>query len=139
MCHHPNDQLIILLRLKHALQALALPPRVQLGLLPDFVCKADELALDFDHWCSTVVQREDWSLTEFQRSQLVALDGALTDMSSAEQRLLWTDDAMTDRPEWQHVRMLAQAALAAFGWTLETPPSYRHEYINSNGRAHDRP
>ncbi len=38
----------MMLRLKHSLQALAMPAEVQLTLFPDFVCKADELALDFD-------------------------------------------------------------------------------------------
>jgi hypothetical protein len=35
-------------RLMLSVQALAQPAEVQLSLLPDFVCKADELALDFD-------------------------------------------------------------------------------------------
>jgi hypothetical protein len=30
--------------------ALAMDAEVQLSLFPDFTCKADELALDFDHW-----------------------------------------------------------------------------------------
>jgi hypothetical protein len=33
-------------RLKHSLQLLAMPPEIQLRLLPSFVCKADELALE---------------------------------------------------------------------------------------------
>jgi hypothetical protein len=37
----------VIARLQHLLQALAMPPDVQLALLPDFVCKADELAMDF--------------------------------------------------------------------------------------------
>ena len=35
--------------LKHSLQALAMPAEIQLGLFPDWVCKADELALDFNN------------------------------------------------------------------------------------------
>src|SRR5436309_9930823 len=38
-----------LARLRHALQALALPAETQAGLLPGFVLETDELALNFDH------------------------------------------------------------------------------------------
>ena len=43
-------------RLKHSLQLLASQPAIQLGLLPDFVCKADELALEFDPWYVVVLR-----------------------------------------------------------------------------------
>lgn len=138
MQDNQQNRLNILVRLKHALQALALPAHIQLGLLPDFVCKADELALDFDHWCSTVLQSEQGSLTEVQWSQLVAVDTALTEMNSGDQPFVWTDDAVIRRPEWQHVRVLAQAALDAFIWSLETPPTYRYEYVNSDEPHHDK-
>ncbi len=35
-------------QLQRAITALAQPAEVQLSLFPDFVCKADELALDFE-------------------------------------------------------------------------------------------
>jgi hypothetical protein len=43
-------------RLKHSIQLLASPAEFQLKMLPDFVCKADELALDFDLWREAVLR-----------------------------------------------------------------------------------
>jgi len=44
------DRLGVFDRLKHSIQLLACSPETQLKMLPQFVGKAEELALDFDHW-----------------------------------------------------------------------------------------
>jgi len=49
------DRLAIFERLKHSVQLLACPPEIQLKMLPRFVGKADELALDFDLWREVVL------------------------------------------------------------------------------------
>ena len=51
------DRLAILERLKQSVQLLACPPEIQLKMLPRFVCKADELALDFDLWREVVLKQ----------------------------------------------------------------------------------
>ncbi len=63
-------------RLQHSLQALAVPADVQLGLFPDFVCKVDELALDFDNWRLCVVDNSRVCLTDQQKTLLATLDPA---------------------------------------------------------------
>ncbi len=65
-------------RLKHSLQALAMPAEVQLSLYPDFVCKADELALDFDQWKDCVNSNGVGVLTDLQRRALTALTPSST-------------------------------------------------------------
>ena len=121
----------LLTRLRHSLQALAMPADVQLSLFPDFVCKADELALDFDHWRLCVVTNDDFKLTDQQQALLATLDEQVAAMSEAEHSPLWTEEALRTRPEWANVRRLATETLVAFAWDVDTPPSYGHEYIPS--------
>src|SRR5215204_1011280 len=119
----------MLMRLKHSLQALAMPADTQLELFPDFVCKVDELALVFDHWSSCVLCNDRGELSEGQKSLLRKLDATFNQMSGGQGQNLWAEDALRDCPEWQAVRDTAKAALDSFGWDTERPPSYQHEYI----------
>lgn len=125
-----DDQLKALrtTRLKHALQALALPAAAQLHLLPDSVCKADELALDFDNWCSAVLSNNGTDLSDQQKRLLQDLDRQLTHMSNDTNSQLWTNEAICNSSEWKQVRAHAQATLAAFAWPIEAPPSYADEF-----------
>jgi len=52
-----DDNAIGILPLKEAVRLLALPASEQLALLPDFVCKPDELALTFDQWFDWLYNR----------------------------------------------------------------------------------
>ena len=61
----------IIHRLKHSIQLLASTAETQLGLLPDFVCKGDELVLEYDHWQGVAIGNY---AREFNEGQLVALD-----------------------------------------------------------------
>ena len=106
-----------------------MPADVQLGLFPDFVRKEDELALNFCHWCSCVLSDETGGLSEGQKFLLRKLDGILGEMSNGQSQDLWAEDALRNSPEWRRVRDVAAGALAAFGWEVEQPPSYRHEYV----------
>ena len=119
----------LLVRLKHSLQALAMPADTQLELFPDFVCKVDELALGFDHWSKCVLGNDRGELSEQQKSLLIGLDGALDKMSGRRGQNLWAEDALRTSPEWEAVRDSAKAALASFGWEVERPPGYQHEYV----------
>jgi hypothetical protein len=118
-------------RLKHSVQLLASSPEVQLRLLPPFVCKADELALDFDHWCGIAFHNYGSDLNADQQSALKALDQKFSWLTKNAKEE-WTDQAIRESGEWQEIRFLATHILDTFGWPIETPPSYSHEYISSD-------
>lgn len=119
----------MLVRLKHSLQALAMPAEIQLSLFPDFVCKVDELALDFDNWATCVLSNDRGELTQEQRSCLAEIDSRLGAMSGEQNARYWTEEALRQGTEWEAIRNLSKMALKAFGWPVEQPPSYGHEYI----------
>lgn len=124
----PVDSQTQLQELHWALQALAQPADVQLTLFPDFACKTDELALDFDDWAPAVLQCPEIELTEPQRTALQHIDEAFTKMN-AEGTPIWTDDALRSAPEWEQARSLARQALAAFAWPPDAPPLRRGAYV----------
>jgi hypothetical protein len=124
-------------QLQQSVQALALPATTQLALFPDFVCKAEELALGFDHWWLCVSSRAIGVLTEDQQRLLQEINSRLSRMSGAENAHLWTDDGLGIDPAWQQVRQLAQQTLAVFDWKAEVPPLDGTRYIG--GRRKDSP
>src|SRR5690242_9912457 len=97
-----------LIRLQHATQTLALPAEAQLALFPDFVCKADELALDFDNWWRCIKARQEEMLSTDQVRLLQKIDTQLSQMSGMENADLWTEGALHDNPAWQEIRDLAK-------------------------------
>jgi len=112
--------------LKWSLQALAIAASDQLKLFPEFVVKADEMALAFDHWASLVRSSYESELSRSQSDSLAAIAQKLATMSrdGAEFDLeLWTDSAPSSSAHWDDVRMLATSALEAFDWPAESPPS----------------
>ncbi len=111
------------LRLRHSLQLLACPAETQLDLLPYYVCRSDELALEFDHWRMTVSGLYRSELTDVQLSALIVVDEHLKTITA------WSDDDIKTSGEWAMARRLARQALDAFAWPMETPPSYAHEYV----------
>jgi hypothetical protein len=123
------DRLGIFGRLKHSIQLLACPPEVQLNLLPSFVCRADELALDFDNWQLVALGNFRSELTTDQLSHLDAISRSLSELTRGGSQH-WTDDAVRKSPEWHEIRALASNALASFGWPIEIPPSHAEEYIS---------
>jgi hypothetical protein len=124
-------------RLKHSIQLLASPPGIQLQLLPPYVCKADELALEFDHWREIALHNYGKEFGADQITAMTALDEKLEWLSVAVKDC-WTDEAVSTSAEWQNVRHLAAAALRAFSWPLEIPPSYAHEYIPTKPIRNDQ-
>jgi hypothetical protein len=114
-------------RLKHSLQALALPAAAQLAYYPDFVVKTDELVLDLGHWRDCAVGNYRGEMTEAQLRSLETLDKHIDNPSG--DRTVWDDSALSRHPFWATLRRLAIEALNAFGWPQETPPSYAHEYV----------
>ncbi|HEY0312212.1 MAG TPA: hypothetical protein VGC56_06920 [Allosphingosinicella sp.] len=107
-------------QLKRAVLALAQPPEVQLGLFPDFVCKAEELALDFEDGLYELVGHED-EITAQQRAAVDALDALLAIMSGQGNASFWTEEGVRSDPKWEEIRTAAKATAAAFGWELRPP------------------
>jgi hypothetical protein len=128
----------ILERLKHSVQLLAASPEIQLSLLPNYVCKADELALDFDLWLEITLHNSQTDLTTDQRSALTALNEKLGHLT-AEGKQHWNDEAVRTSRAWQEVRNLAKLVLEAFGWPAETPPSHADEYVSEDSLRKPRP
>ena len=126
MLHPP-----ILRRLKHSLQLLASPATTQLNLLPDFVCKGDELALEFDHWRLVTLDNYTEELTAAQISALDCLNHALSQLTAKGDQY-WTETSVLTSEEWTVIRGLAANALKVFCWPNEPPPSYGHEYVGTD-------
>lgn len=122
------DRFGIFERLKDSIQLLACSPEIQLKILPKYVCKADELALDFDHWRSVALDNFRSELTAHQLSYLEAINNALSELTRMKAGS-WTEDAVRESAEWKAVRSLAAAALGAFGWPLIAPPSHPDEFV----------
>ena len=122
------DRLAILERLKHSLQLLACPPEIQLKMLPRCVCKADELALDFDLWREVVLNNFRSELSAYQMCCIESIDQSLSQLTRMGPEC-WTEEAVHQSEEWRRVRTLAADALDAFGWPLETPPSHADEFV----------
>jgi hypothetical protein len=97
-------------------------------MLPHFVCKADELALDFDQWREIVLNNFRSEISTDQMSCMENIDHALSELThmGAEH---WTEDAVRESEEWKRVRTLATAALESFGWARQIPPNHSDEYV----------
>ena len=112
-----------------ALQALAADADLQLARFPDFVCKPDELALDFDDALLLVRSCQQIELAPEQARALAAVDALLARMSGAANAALWTEAALRERVEWAEVRAAAAAALLALGYPIEPPPPTDNIYV----------
>lgn len=117
------------LHLMWAVQALAQPAAAQAALFPPFVVVADELALDFDDHRRTAEAHIGDSWSPDQRAAIATLNRELTEMSGPGKPELWLDRGCLGHPRWAVVRQLARAALAAFNWSDEPPPSGRAVYV----------
>jgi len=122
------DRLAILERLKHSIQLLACPPEIQLRMLPRFVSKADELALDFDLWREVVLNNFRSELSTDQIGRIESIDQSLSQLTRMGPEC-WTEEAVRQSEEWKRVRTLAAEALDSFGWPVETPPNHTDEFV----------
>jgi hypothetical protein len=116
-------------RLITSLQALAAPAEAQLARFPDFVAKADELALDFDDALMLIRDCPQLELTGDQVTALDAVDHALAAMSGPAQAGFWTEVSLRESLEWARVRSVAAEALGALGAPVESPPPRHGVYV----------
>lgn len=114
--------------LQRAVMALAQEAEVQLSLFPDFVCKADELALDFEDGLYEMVGHEAEFSVE-QKAAIAALENLLTSMSGQADADFWTEEALRSDPTWARIRALARTAVAVFGWGSSPMPQSDSVYV----------
>lgn len=120
----------VLTRLRHALQALALPADAQLGLLPRHAGDVDDLILNFDHWFRAATATRTAALTPPQVTALAEIERVLDRMSGQRNAHLWTRGAVRQDIRWTHLRQAARGALEVFGWSLDVPPLSQYEFIS---------
>ncbi len=116
-------------RLRWSLQSLSAGAD-QPTLFPEHTTRANDLALDFDHWASFVRGTYDKELSSSQADALAAIDRKLSTMSRDGTEFdldLWTDAALRTSEQWAEVRLLAAEALTAFGWPLAANPESRDD------------
>ncbi len=107
---------------KWSVLALAQPADIQLRLYPDMVCKADELALDWDY-ALEYLKSHQYPFTADQQAIIDALDALMDDMGGAENWLMWEDDALRTLPQWDRIRTMASQLAHLFAWPLAPPPA----------------
>ena len=110
-----------------AVQALALDATAQLALYPDFVVKADELALDFHDALTWTRDGMSTGWTAEQAAALVRLDEKLSRLSRGgpeyDESPWFSGAALSTDSRWENVRALARDTLRAFHRPLENPPA----------------
>ncbi len=111
---------LCMIQLELVVRVAALPAEEQIKSFPKSVVVADEIALDYDHWCRWALEGQNApQLTDEQRSGLIAFDSRFERMSGERNAHLWTEDALRYRHEWNEVRQDAQTILNLFGWSVD--------------------
>jgi hypothetical protein len=106
-------------RLRTSLHLLAASAETQVAVLPEGVCKADEIAQLFDETYRLAKQLPDYeTIVDDFRGALKRIDTALDEISSWEESDLWHGK------EWEKVRAMAREALHSVGVEPETPDLY---------------
>jgi hypothetical protein len=115
-----------------SLQALATDATGQRSLFPDFVCRPDELALDYSHWSDVARSLLASEFSSEQLETLRAIDLRLAAMSAGGPEFdaeLWSDRGLESDARWEELRSLARAALTRLQWPVESPPPRRSVYV----------
>lgn len=114
--------------LQRAIYALASSPEIQTGLFPDFVCKGDELVLDFD---SAYAEGEFFgSASTSQQLAFEDLDKYIESHSGVQFQELYTDESqLFTNPFWEKVRELAHHCIVSMGWVYQVPPKSAAVYV----------
>jgi len=110
-------------RFEWSVRAICQPAHVQSQLFPDFVCVAEELALEFEEWhrrfrCAGASER----MTPGQFQLVEEIDAQLMRMSGGDHDELWTDDALANSEEWKKIREAAETLVREMKWSNSPPP-----------------
>lgn len=106
--------------LKRVIYALASSPEVQVDLYPDFVCKGDELILDFDE--AYARGESISSLSNSQRIEFEKLDKFIESHSGEQFQKLYTDqNQLFSNQFWKQVREMAIKCIEVMGWEYRVP------------------
>jgi hypothetical protein len=106
----------VMKQLQSSLCLLAGEGRAALDALPDGCVKADELALDYNHWLEVAAANWGTRLRPEQRDALAQVDQLLDQMSGASNARLWTEEAVVSDNRWEQVRSAARRAVESMGW-----------------------
>lgn len=101
-------------RLRAAVELLAMPG--DSALAHAGVRRPDALAVEFDEAYTAFVTGLGGLPGEEQLAALQRLDQQLQIMSDPDLRSKWTAEAMKTDGDWDDLRALAQAVMAAFAW-----------------------
>jgi len=102
-----------LIRLVECIQLIAADSSIQQSVLPDGVCKADEIALTFDNWYQflpeLVANSYVSAAAECEVKRIDEMFDAIDDLPKD----VWLDEALEKRSEWAMLREQAMVALNA--------------------------
>lgn len=119
---------VLYLKIIEALRLVAAPAEVQTSLLPDFVCKPDEVALTFDE---TIVYAkillENNFISEEQFNGLVKMNCNFDNFTQKD----WTIDSMSHADSWKQSRESAKEALKVFKEKYATPNLFWIHYVKN--------
>lgn len=131
-----SDQAAILIQLKWALQALAQPAGIQVALFPPFVCIADELALDLEHWYR-VTKTQSLPIDPRAFAVIEQINVNLANLSNRQNTVFWSVEGLESDFRWDSIRELAREALMLAGWELSQPPFQRSLHAPIDERKAD--
>src|SRR5262245_54969399 len=118
--------------LRRSIQALCATGQEQLLLFPEFVCCADELALDFESAHLGLSESTKAQFTAEQTHALLTFDRRLEEKSGPANAEFWTTEALLRDPDWQGIRQLAARVRDAFGWPAEMPERNGATYVSEH-------
>ncbi len=114
-----------LLLLRESVWLASRPAEEQLAELPNGCDKPYEIAAEVENWTRWALKRPELQLTRDQRDSLENLDSLFDHMSGAENKGLWSEQAVRLNPKWEETRRRARKVLVAFGWNDERLSSFR--------------
>jgi hypothetical protein len=101
-----------------ALRLAAAPAKEQLSSLPEYVCKADEVALIFEEiFTYAKIVMENNFLSDNLYNHLLEIDNLFSEFGKDE----WTEEAMHKSKVWELVRNKARGALKEFDEVYTVP------------------
>jgi hypothetical protein len=115
-------------RFRWSVLALTQEADVQMKLFPDFVVVADELALNWES-APEKLRTSEPEISDSQKSPIEKLDQLISAISGPEHLEFWEDDALSERIEWDEIRLAARAVAQAFGWPIAAPPPSPDFYV----------